>query len=212
MKKCILLAIIVVIFFRYPSYGQNQVNSYCFVSLEYESLGLRLKDRVARGVGLSLDINPVLGVGLQSKYKELCVLSRANNSITYFNTLSGEFYIHDDVSISQRLSIYPKVGCMVGIGTPIKQNGEAKSVARIKKDDLKLRDEYYFGGILIEIDLKAKLSSRFSGAISLRNEGLGGLITERSVNAENCYSFGSVSLGFKLFYEFNKEIKIPSVY
>lgn len=212
MKKAMLFVIsIVVIIFNYKSYGQNQVNSYYFVSLGYESLGLKLKDKIGHGIGLSFDINSVLGVGFQSKYKELCVLSRANNSITYFNTKSGEFYLHENVPVGRRFFMCPKAGIMAGVGTPIKKDEEVKTVARIKKDDLKLRSTYYFGGVLIEIGLKFLLSSRFSAGMYVRNEGLGGLITKRPVEEENWYSFGSASLGFKLFFNFNKENKILSV-
>jgi hypothetical protein len=202
MKNLIILAALASSAFSNASF--SQVSFATFGSLSYEKKGTDFKNRIGGGFNLSYNVSENVAVGFQYKHKEMCSVASQDNAVVPFNSKSIEVFFHQMPRKETKWSLMPRAGITVGFGNTIKDKNQDQNLTQRKKD-LSLLDHPYFCGVIIEIGAGVRLSPKLLLSGYLKNEGLVGVITNRSVMYENGTSFGSVSFGIRMYYIFHSE-------
>lgn len=192
---------IVAIFFvtsvasAFAQFGVSIANSFCMEKAEL----FTLKNKMGQTVNLYYYFSSEQGLSLQFRNSELWKIGSGPQNFINEKTMHFQYFLYGNTETGPKCFFAHKVGISVALGTPFNKKNEDPHILKCS----------LFSGVFIEFSVGKRISKKLVLNLSVKSEGIYGLIRDGSDGglAGGANGFVSVSAGVL----FNK-LKDQNVY
>lgn len=192
---------IVAIFFvtsvasAFAQFGVSIANSFCMEKAEL----FTLKDKMSQTVNLYYYFSEEQGLSLQLRNSELWKSGPGPDNFVSEKTIHVQYFLCGNNEIEPKFFFAHRVGVSVGVGTPFNKENEDKHLLECS----------LFSGVFIEVGIGKRISKKLILNLSVKSEGIYGLIKDGSDGGMVGGANGFISISFGVL--FNK-LKDQNVY